>query len=186
MISYGYANSEQDLIEILILQKKNLQSALSTIESDIEGFVTVDHDLDLLKRLNHPYPHIISRAEGKIIAYALVMETRWKNEIEVLKPMFKEFEKLTYKGQGISTFNYFVMGQICVDKSYRGKGIFRGLYQKMASSMKKDHGLILTEVSQKNQRSLNAHLNVGFTTLKEYFSQDGHHWHILALDISNA
>ena len=185
MIEYGIVEKDEDLRSILELQKRNLPQAISQAESNIEGFVTIDHEFDLLKGLNEPYPHIVARKEGKIIGYTLVMLPVWKDKIDVLKPMFIELERSEYQEKKLSTYKYFVMGQICIDKDWRRKGVFRGLYSEMSNRMRKDHDLIITEISNKNQRSLNAHKNVGFSSIKEYHTEDGHHWHLVLKDISN-
>jgi len=60
------------------------------------------------------------------------------------------------------------MGQICVAKSHRRMGVFKGLYNYMAKVMKAQFDKIITEVSANNQRSLDAHLYSGFNILLEY------------------
>lgn len=55
--TYGPALSKADLQGILALQQQNLPSALSPEE---QGFVTVRHDLPLLRKMNTPHPHRIA------------------------------------------------------------------------------------------------------------------------------
>jgi len=74
------------------------------------------------------------------------------------------------------------MGQICVAKSVRGKGVFRGLYSYMAQELKNDFDAIITEVDTKNIRSSNAHKAVGFKVIKNYTSNN-QLWEIISLDI---
>jgi hypothetical protein len=75
MPSYvGIATSDDDLQQILNLQSQNLPKNISAEESKSEGFVTIQHILPLLKRMNEPYPHVVARNdEGSIIGYALTM-----------------------------------------------------------------------------------------------------------------
>jgi L-amino acid N-acyltransferase YncA len=60
------------------------------------------------------------------------------------------------------------MGQICVDKAYRGKGVFELLYQKHREIFEKSYDFIVTEISTRNTRSLRAHEKVGFKTIHTY------------------
>jgi len=60
------------------------------------------------------------------------------------------------------------MGQICIDKTYRGKGIFNILYQKHKELYSHKYDLLVTEISVNNPRSLRAHEKVGFKIIHTY------------------
>lgn len=167
-ITFTTAQTDQDLHGILVLQKANQPKNLSPEEIKAQGFVTVEHDFPLLKKMNSPHPHIIAKADNQVVAYALVMLSELRNDIPVLIPMFEKIDDLTINGQPMSEFSYFVMGQVCVAKPCRGKGVFGGLYQKMAEEMKADFDYIITEIATRNTRSIRAHEREGFVTLLEF------------------
>ena len=175
MVVYKQAESLKELEQILDLQQRNLPKNISQEESTKEGFVTVEHTLNLLKSMNDVCGHIIAVDDGQVVGYALCMHPQFANDIEVLRPMFQEIDK-TIKGQ----VNYMAMGQICVAKSHRGQGVFRKLYQTMQEKLPEGFDTIITEVDGKNKRSLAAHTAIGFTTLTIYHS-DGKEWHIIML-----
>ena len=60
-------------------------------------------------------------------------------------------------------------------------GVFRGLYSFMRQELKGTFDQIITEIDIKNIRSLNAHLAIGFTVLKE-FNADNTDWVIVSLN----
>jgi L-amino acid N-acyltransferase YncA len=60
------------------------------------------------------------------------------------------------------------MGQICVDKEFRGKGLFEELYQGHKEIYGSGFDFIITEISTSNHRSLRAHEKVGFETIHQY------------------
>ncbi|PWL40136.1 N-acetyltransferase [Flagellimonas aquimarina] len=175
MIVYEQTSTLAQLEEILSLQQLNLPNKLSMEEKEQEGFLTVEHSLDVLKEMHAKCPHIIAVDEGNVVGYALCMHPQFAHSIEVLKPMFHEIDKMVQNNQ-----NHMVMGQICVAKEYRGQGIFRGLYKTMKENLPEGFDGIITEVDAKNQRSLNAHKAVGFTELKKY-SSEGKDWHLILL-----
>jgi len=80
------------------------------------------------------------------------------------------------------TPNYIAMGQVCVDKSERGQGVFRKLYGYMADQLTHDFDAIITEVDTKNIRSSNAHKAVGFKVIEEYTSNN-QLWEVISLEI---
>lgn len=177
-IKYCRASTDEELNQILKLQKQNLPKVLSNSEKELEGFVTVDHTFDILKQMNDSCPHVIAKEGHKVMGYTLCMHPKFADGIEILKPMFKEINKV------ISDHNYMVMGQVCVDFQYRKRGVFRGLYNFMKQELKETFNYIITEVDAKNTRSLNAHLAIGFKILKEYHA-DNTDWVIISLNCNN-
>ncbi|MEZ4954138.1 MAG: GNAT family N-acetyltransferase [Saprospiraceae bacterium] len=179
MIDYNTVKADQDLHQILHLQARNLPQNITDEEARTQGFVTVHHDFDLLKRMNEPYPHVVAWDEGQVIGYALVMLRSFQNDIPVLVSMFQKIDDTFYKGEKLGEAKYFVMGQVCIDKNYRGQGVFAGLYREMQRQMRPYFDYIITEVDKRNTRSLRAHEKVGFEKVQEYRS--GVDWVILLL-----
>ena len=173
------ATNDEHLHQILRLQKINLPKNLSQQEREQEGFVTVDHDFETLKKMNSPYPHVIALDGDQLVGYALVMLKSIRNDIDILKPMFEKIGGLTYNSVPLSNSNYLVMGQVCVDKDYRGQGIFYKMYNHLKATTQHDFDLLITEVSSLNTRSLKAHEKHGFTNILSYNAPDGHSWEIL-------
>ena len=174
-IRYKQADSLKELEQILELQVQNLPDSLTREEREQQGFVTVRHDLELLKKMNDVCGHVIAKDGSQLAGYALSMHPEFSNSIPVLKPMFKRLEKLLP-----DTCRYLVMGQVCVSRAYRSRGIFRGLYQNMQQLLANDFELIVTEVDEANQRSMKAHEAIGFKELCRY-SSGGQDWHVISL-----
>ncbi|MDD7915219.1 GNAT family N-acetyltransferase [Polaribacter ponticola] len=175
MITYLQATSNKELEQIIALQKNNLPENLSDKEKTEQGFLTVKHSLVMLKDMNNECPHTIAIHNNKVVGYALSMTKNFASEIEVLKPMFIEISK------SVSEKKYIVMGQICIDKKFRKKGIFKGLYQFMKTNVCKDHfNMIITEIDVNNIRSLEAHKAVGFKKLQDYCVKEKN-WRIITL-----
>lgn len=172
-ITFCQTSVDTELYQILDLQQKNHYDNVTREVQKKEGFLTVKHDFDLLKKMHEQQPHIIAKDGDEVVGYALSMLREIRNEIEVLRPMFDEIDKLISPEE-----NYLVMGQICVDVNYRRKGIFRGLYHKMKEDFSTKYDKLITEVDQKNLRSIQAHKAVGFEDLCAYESQ-GVFWDVV-------
>lgn len=175
MIKYLQAHTEHQLRQILALQQENLPKNLSADDMEQQGFLTVEHSYSILKEMNDECGHIIAESDGAVVAYALCMHPKFAESIPVLKPMFKEINKMVKQEE-----KYMVMGQICVAKNYRGKGLFRGLYTAMKQSLPYGFDSIITEVDAKNKRSLAAHKAVGFVEERRY-TEDGKEWVLITL-----
>ncbi|MEH6680720.1 MAG: GNAT family N-acetyltransferase [Sediminicola sp.] len=166
-ITFTQANGDQDLNMILDLQMANHYSNLNPEEKSLEGFVTVRHDFRILKEMNRQCAHILAKHKERVVGYALCMHPTFADSIPVLRPMFREIVSVLPKER-----SFIAMGQVCVDREYRKMGLFRKLYQTMQLHTKDRFDCIITEVDAKNQRSLQAHLAIGFQELKRYSAGD--------------
>jgi ribosomal protein S18 acetylase RimI-like enzyme len=173
--------TDADLKQILALQRNNLPANLTEERRISQGFVTVQHDLPLLRSMNSSARQIIARDDNRVIGYALVMRPELKYIVPVLIPMFELLETLFYKGVPLPESRYYVMGQICVDEAYRGVGIFDGLYQKHREVFSPEYDYCVTEVSTRNLRSMKAHQRVGFKTIHT-FRDETDEWNIVLWD----
>lgn len=180
MITYHRVKTNAELEEILELQRQNLRQNLGEQEQVKEGFVSLEHSFKVLKEMNNACAHCIAKKNGKVVGFALSMLKNFKNDVPLLLPMFEKIEEVVKQGKFSS--NYMVMGQICIAKTARSKGVFRGLYRYIEKEMKGQFEAIVTEVDTKNIRSSNAHRAVGFSLLKKYTSNN-QLWEIIFLTI---
>jgi L-amino acid N-acyltransferase YncA len=182
MIIYTTANSEDDLNGILTLQKINLAPSLTTAEIESQGFVTVDHSYDQLEKLNHYEKHIIAKDNDKVIGYLLAMTKRSRLDIPVLIPMFELFDAVYYNDKKICKYNYLVVGQVCIDKAYRGQGILDRCYAAYRQHYRPKYDFAITEIATTNVRSLKAHKRIGFKEINIYVSPDETEWSVVLWD----
>jgi hypothetical protein len=182
MIRYTTAATPEDLHGILTLQKANLAKNLSAPEITSQGFVTVHHSYEDLKTLNDIEQHVIAKDGQKVIAYLLAMTKKSKSDIPVLVPMFDVFEHVLFGSRSIAAFSFMVVGQVCVDKSYRGIGILDNCYSLYREQFKNEYEFAITEIVSTNLRSLNAHKRIGFNEVYRYQSPDNTKWSIVLWD----
>jgi ribosomal protein S18 acetylase RimI-like enzyme len=159
-VQIGRVEDERELEEILALQRRNLPRNLDPRTIADQGFVTVEHTLAALRRMHQLEPSIVARAGGSLAGYALVMPVACRAFVPVLEPMFQRLEKLAKR--------FYVMGQICVDEPWRGRGVFDALYQGHREHLRGAYELVVTEVAVRNPRSLRAHQRVGFREIERY------------------
>lgn len=175
------AQTIPELEQVLDLQEANLGRNLSDADKKSNGFVTVKHDLTVLKKMNAAAPQIIAKDGDHVVGYALVMPKEFSAFVPVLIPMFEMFGKLSYNGKKLTGYPYYVMGQICIAETHRGIGIFEKLYAKHKEVYSKQFNICLTEVSSSNTRSMRAHEKVGFKTIHNFNDQTDN-WNIMVWD----
>ncbi|TMM59279.1 GNAT family N-acetyltransferase [Maribacter algarum] len=174
-VTFSRVSCEGELLQILALQKKNALDVVSSIEKQNEGFVTVSHSFGVLKQMNDACAHVIAKDANKVVGYALVMLKEFRDEISVLSAMFETAEEL------LGDKHFLAMGQICISKAYRKRGIFRGMYTFYKEELQDEFDCLLTEVATENKRSLEAHKSIGFKVLKTQVT-DGISWELISWD----
>ncbi|HTF17199.1 MAG TPA: GNAT family N-acetyltransferase [Chryseolinea sp.] len=182
MIQYTTAGSDQHLQGILDLQRQNLARNLDESELRSQGFVTVLHTIEDLRKMNAFERHVIAVDDERVVAYLLAMTWASRNDIPVLVPMFDTIASIVYAGRPLVASSYIVVGQACVDKSYRGQGVFDEIYRHYARCFRDKYPYVITEIDTANTRSIRAHRRVGFETIKQYTAPDGVTWQIVLWD----
>lgn len=179
------ATADADLRQILALQTINAPESIDDDERRTQGFVTVRHDLDLLRTISGPWGHVVASPAGsdEVVAYALVMLREHSGRIEVLKPMFRRLETLECFGRPLSESRWYAMGQLCVAKAHRGCGLVEAMYEGHRARMSTDFDFMITEIDCSNTRSVRVHARAGCVVIDEFSTDDGREWQVVALDL---
>jgi L-amino acid N-acyltransferase YncA len=152
---------ETDLPAVLELQRANLSRNLPAEEVASQGFVTVEHTLEVLKQMHAISPSVVAVDGDALAGYALVMPVECRTLLPILEPMFARLDALGVRG-------YYVMGQICVARAFRGRGVFDELYAAHRRELLGRYRSCITEVALRNCRSMRAHERVGFQVIERY------------------
>ena len=94
----------------------------------------------------------------------------------------RDRDRVVYKERPMKNAKYFIMGQICIQKEFRGQGIFQKLYKNLAKRLSVDFDFICTEIAARNLPSMKAHQKVGFIEIDRH-SDNGEEWVVVALEI---
>ena len=173
--------TDDELMQINKLNQKNLKLNVSQHDQEEQGFVTWLYPVTLLQQVHNLAPSIIVKDDDKVVGYALVTPVEAGSFHPDLQTMISNLETIIYKNKPLSSYTYYIMGQVCIDKNYRGKGIFNMLFQKHKELYKEKYQLLVTEISTANYRSQKAHEKVGFTTIYNY-SDALDEWNVVVWD----
>jgi ribosomal protein S18 acetylase RimI-like enzyme len=168
MLTASIVTTKEELEQVHILNQQNLKQHLSPGERMETGFVTWLYPLSLLEEMHRLAPGILVK-DGELVAgYALTTLKEASAFHPDLQVMFSHVDNLEYRGRPLHAYNFYCMGQICVHKDYRRKGIVQMLYEKHREVYGNRFDFILTEVSTSNLPSLRAHEKTGFETIHTY------------------
>ena len=181
MLYTGPVTTTDELQQILQLQKINHVRHIEESEMQTQGFVTMMHTLNILEQMHNLSPSVIIKDDDKVVAYALTMLRECRQLMPSLEPMFATFDKVSWNNKPLNDYRFYVMGQVCISKSYRGQGLFEQLYQYHKKIYQPQFELFVTEISTRNRRSLRAHEKVGFKTIHTHRDKLDE-WEIVAWD----
>lgn len=183
MISITTVQSEAGILGVLALQQANLRKNVLPDVQVSQGFVTVEHNPDVLTRMNRAAPSIIAKDGDTVVGYALTMLPEFGADVPELLPLFSLLNTLSYEGQPIANYNWYVMGQVCVAENYRGQQLFDRMYAHQRAVYSNRYDLLITDISANNPRSLRAHSRVGFQPIHEFHDAIlGETWVIVGWD----
>lgn len=168
MLYVTEVTTDDELIQINALNQQNLKPNLSKQEQESQGFVTWLYSVPLLQHIHTIAPSVIVKNEQKVVGYALVTPVEAGSFHPDLHTMMAHLENINYKGSPLSSYSYYIMGQVCIDKDFRGKGIFNMMFEKHKELYSDKYELLVTEISTANYRSQKAHEKVGFKTIHKY------------------
>ncbi len=153
MITYTVLKSYEDLSVIMMLQESNLLQNLKDAKRRHQRFLTVTYIQNDLKKMDGNEYNIIAKDKNKKVKYVLAMTKNSSSYIPILIPMFECFDKIIHKGKLITDCNYIVVGQVCIDKEYRGKGMLDDSYKAYINNFKNKYDFDITEIATTNIRS---------------------------------
>ncbi len=164
-ISFSLCDSLSELEQIKTLQSANLKSLLEPEEQDREGFVTAVYSMDLLKKMNDHHRAILAKVGDRVVGYSLVVSPAFTGHHPLLDDLIYNCNLLSFKGRKLESCSYIVVGQLCVDKAFRKRGVAQGLYGHFQKAYAQTFEYCVTDVDRKNTRSLKTHRSKGFTVI---------------------
>lgn len=152
----------QELQQIADLNAMNLRPGLTADEIASQGFVTWRYDVGLLQHLAAYAPSIICKSGESVAGYALTAPRESRVIHRELDLMLDKISNLTYEGRALRDLSFYVMGQLCVAREYRGMGVVEAMYELHRESFSRTYDLMVLTIATDNTRSVRVHERIGF------------------------
>jgi len=172
------ATTDQEIREIRSLQEANLKENVALEDRFSDGFLTAKYDFGFLKSMNDLTPAIIAKQSDLVVGYVLATDRSLLAQHPLLKDLGAQINKVPFGGKLIGGFDYLVVGQLCVAKGVRGKGVAKSLYAQFKATYEKRYPFVVTDIDQDNSASLKTHLKVGFEVVST-LRYGGRDWRVV-------
>jgi len=170
-INYRRA-SPSDYDGIAKLQKGNLLVNLSPQQAE-DGFLFVEFSEKQFDEINRDLCVIVSESGNEIFGYLCGTSCRYGRQFPILETMLGRLSGLAIEENRLTEENTFIYGPVCIAKSARGTGILNGLYQALKEIAALQYCFCILFISDKNKRSINAHLKLGMNRLGVFEFNNG-------------
>ena len=175
----------RDLPGLLELQEFNHFDNL-TPEQQKEGFLSARFSAEQFEQMNREAAVVVAEAEGHIVGYACSAGVEFSRQFPILDAMISTFVQLTHLGTTLIDARVCIYGPVCVDRAWRGRGVLRGLINRLKEELAGQFDIAAAFIAKTNSRSLAAHVDgLGMTVLGDYAFAACRYW-IVAFGIPPA
>ncbi len=180
-MEFRHAN-EDDYPGILHLQAANFVDNLAPEERD-EGYVSAEFTLAQLDEMAREGRIVVAVEGGTVLGFACRHNVTIDSHSPLVAEFVRQLNRVPYAGKPLRDQRLFLYGPVVVDRDHRGRGIMRGLYQRLLEDVAGRFDTGVAFVAESNQRSLAAHREgLGMTPVGD-FEWDGNRYVILAFRV---
>lgn len=149
---------DRDYPGILALQEVNLFENLSEADRR-EGFLSARFSTQAFDCMNRDAAIVVAEGASEIVGYACSAAVEISRDTPLLATMIAQFARTTFLGAPLAEIRTCIYGPVCVARSARGKGIFRGLIRALKKELAGRFDVAAAFIAKSNVRSVAAHVD---------------------------
>lgn len=174
--------TREDIPAILDMQAANFIDSLEDAKRR-DGFLSVKFTGQQLEEMTSQVGIIVAAVEGGLAGYLCASSCEFNRPFPLLAAMMQQFDAIDYRGRSLVASRVFIYGPVCIDRSYRGQGLLRGLYETLLQEVAGRYDIGVAFVADDNPHSLRVHVDgLGMARVGE-FVFSGKPYHILAFHV---
>ena len=172
-----------DYPELLSLQEDNLSDNLPQAQRD-QGFLSARFSPDQFAAMNDSVGVVVAETDSRIAGYLCGSTIEFNRAFGLLAAMIEQYPFVEFGGRPLDRYASFVYGPVCIHRSFRGKGLLRGLYSALLAQAAGRFEVGVAFVAEDNPHSLAAHVaGLGMTNAGRFqFRERGYRILAFAVD----
>ena len=171
-----------DLDGLLDLLQANHVNSIPENEKK-DGFVTTNITREQLCELIDKENGVtVAIDKGQMIGFALAGSWDFWKPLPLFAYMIEHLREFQLHGHTLTEENSYQYGPVCVDRTYRGTGVFERLFTYSLESMAPRYPYMATFINQINPRSYAAHTRKAGMEESGKFDWNGNHYWLMAIE----
>jgi hypothetical protein len=166
-----------DFEQLVDLQNRNLISILNESEQ-LTGFLATAFTRQQFQEMDRELCISVCVDAGMIRGYLCASTLEFNKNFIFPAAMIAHASHILYNKKPLLSYRCFVSSPVCIEREYRGGGVFKRLCKKLIEHIPEEYELAISLISMQNNRSLDASTAVGMQIVAE-FSLDGKSFWIL-------
>jgi ribosomal protein S18 acetylase RimI-like enzyme len=164
-----YRRAAPDDYEAIVrLNAANFRGNLDEEERK-DGFLSALFSAEQIAAMAQGLGITVVSVEGKIAGFLCAFCNDFEHGSAVVAEMIASYERMRFEGKTLSAYLSYVYGPVCLDRSFRRKGLLRGLYEAQRRDLAGQFEIGVALVSRDNPHSLEAHVaGLGMTEVGEF------------------
>jgi predicted GNAT superfamily acetyltransferase len=147
----------EDCATILQLQSVNYIANLSDEELK-EGFLSAQFTLEQTVAMAEDLGTTVALIDHELAGFLCAFRREFDTGSPVIAMMLDSYERVTFEGKPLSSFNSYIYGPVCIAREHRRRGLLRGLYEAQKKDVAGLFEVGVAFVSRSNPHSLQAHV----------------------------
>lgn len=147
----------EDVSAILRLQAANFIGNLAPQDRQY-GFLSAEFTPEQIAAMTTDPGVIVASDQGSIVAFLCASRRDFDHQSPVIARMIEQLDRVHFRGRILSSYNAFIYGPVCIDRSQRGRGLLRGLYETLTREVSRRFEVGVAFVARENEHSLQAHI----------------------------
>jgi hypothetical protein len=175
--------TEKDYQGILELQSRYYIKNLGLKEQK-DGFLSAEFSLSQIAAMAQDLGIAVAREGATVAGYMCASRADMTPRPPILDSMLKSLENVIFHGKRLSPTPMFVYGPVCIDEAHRGRGVLKGLFDRLKAPLVGRFEVGVAFVAADNPRSLRAHVGgLGMERVGR-FEYDGNEYHVVACSVA--
>ena len=122
----------------------------------------------------------VARDGARVTAFALAAPWGFWSQWPFFRNMIRILGNYRFGGATLTEENSYQYGPVCVDRDYRGRGVFERVFAASLRTMEDRYPIMVTFVNQANPRSYAAHSRKAGMATPGTFDYNGSHYYLMA------
>jgi len=147
----------EDYPSILRLQSANYITNLSDEERK-DGFLSAQFTLEQTAQIAEDLGTTVAVVDQELAGFLCAFRREFDTGSPVIAKMLESYDRVTFEGKALSSFNSYIYGPVCIAREHRRRGLLRGLYEAQKRDLAGRFEVGVAFVSRSNPHSLQAHV----------------------------